>query len=227
MTVGFIIFAISIQMLKGDYREATWEKGEEGGISTLTKAYDQSQAENKFFSTVSLAQSNIRINQGYIITHIMKQVPEKTGYARGYELLQILEAAFMPRFLSPSKLRAGNRDIFIRYTRIPVRGGTSMALSSIGDAYINFAVTGGCIFMLFLGLLYNEILKKLHKHSKDYPLLLLFTPLIFLYPIRPDCELQTILGHLVKSSFLIFVVFQLWKKDFYNKVYYSFQRKAL
>ena len=73
--------------------------------------------------------------------------------------------------------------------------------------------------MFLLGLLYSEVLKSFNKYSKDFPVLLLFAPLVFYFPIRPDCELQTILGHLVKSCFLIFVVFLVWKRQF--KVYYK------
>jgi len=92
--------------------------------------------------------------------------------------------------------------------------GTSMALSSLGDAYINFGIIGGIIFMFFYGLLFSEVLNAFYKNSFEYPILILFTPLVFYYPIRPDCELQTILGHLVKSSFLIFVMIQVWKIKF-------------
>ena len=71
--------------------------------------------------------------------------------------------------------------------------------------------------MFVLGLFYSEVLKAFHRYGKYYPVLLLFTPLVFYYPIRPDCELQTILGHLVKSCFLIYVIFLVWKKYFIMK----------
>ena len=226
IVVGFIIMALSIQLIKSDYREATWERGEETGLETISKTYVKSRNENKFFNLQGLAESNIRINQGYIITHIMKQVPLKIPHARGAEIMQILQSAFLPRFLSPDKLKAGDRYIFVKYTRIPVKQGTSMALSSVGDAYINFGVTGGCIFMLLLGIIYNEVLKRLYKYSKDYPLVLLFTPLIFLYAIRPDCELQTSLGHVVKSCFFIYLLFQLWKKSFKINYFQNWQQST-
>ena len=90
-----------------------------------------------------------------------------------------------------------------------------MGLSSVGDAYINFGIFGGCIFMFLLGLFYSEVLNSFKKHSKYYPTLILFVPLVFYYPIRPDCELQTILGHLIKSCFLIFVMIQIWGNRFH------------
>ena len=210
---SFILLSIIIQQLKGSYREATW-KGQEAGAETFQKVYEAGKENNTLFNFKSLAESNVRINQGFIVTNIMKTVPSRIPYSNGAELWQILESAILPRFLAPSKLNAGDRTLFTKYSGINIRQGTSMALSSVGDAYINFGIIGGCIFMFFLGLLYNLVLKGFLKYSKNFPILLLFTPLVFYYPIRPDCELQTILGHLVKSCFLIFVIFLVWKKEF-------------
>ena len=86
-----------------------------------------------------------------------------------------------------------------------------MGLSTMGDAYVNFGTFGGAIFMFFFGLLFSEVLNAFYKRSVEYPVLLLFIPMVFYYPIRPDCELQTILGHLFKSCFLIFVMLHVWK----------------
>ncbi len=210
----FIVLAIVIQVLKGDYREATWKQGEEAGISTIAKTYEQREASNTLFDYRTLAKSNIRINQGYIITNIMSNIPAKIPFAEGDELKEILEAALLPRFLAPDKLTAGNRDFFMKYSGMKISKGTSMGLSSVGDGYINFGVIGGCIFMFLLGIIYSEVLKIFEKYSRDFPIVLVFVPLVFYYPIRPDCEFQTILGHLVKSCFLIFVVFLVWKKYF-------------
>lgn len=212
--VLFLLLILTIQQLKGDYREATWKGGEEANLATISKVYNESESKNTFFSTQSLATSNLRFNQGYIITYIMKNIPGRMPYAEGKELMQILEASFLPRFLAPNKLKAGDREFFMKYSGMRIAKGTSMGLSSVGDAYINFGVFGGCIFMFFLGIMYNQVLKGLRRISSFFPVLLLFTPLVFYYPIRPDCELQTILGHLVKSCFLLYVVFSIWKKYF-------------
>jgi hypothetical protein len=99
----------------------------------------------------------------------------------------------------------------MKYTGLYLMPGTSMGMSTMGDAYINFGTFGGAIFMFFFGLLFSEILNAFHKRSVEYPVLLLFIPMVFYYPIRPDCELQTILGHLFKSCFLIFVMLEVWK----------------
>ncbi|MEO8769703.1 MAG: hypothetical protein ABI402_06455 [Ferruginibacter sp.] len=212
--IAFMSLALFIQLMKSDYREATWTNGEEGGLNTLTKTYEKGQEKNDFFSIDKLAGSNIRINQGFIVTNIMRNIPAQVPYAEGSELKQILEAAILPRILAPNKLNAGDRIFFMKWAGMPIAEGTSMGLSSVGDAYINFGAIGGSIFMFVYGFLFSEVLKAFYRYSKTYPVLILFTALVFYYPIRPDCELQTILGHLVKCCFLIFVMIQVWSQKF-------------
>lgn len=103
--------------------------------------------------------------------------------------------------------------IFMKYSGMALQEGTSMGLSAMGDFYINFGVFGGSICMFFFGLLFSTVLNGFENFSKIYPFILLFTPLVFYYPIRPDCELQTSLGHLVKASFLIYMMLLFWRKD--------------
>jgi hypothetical protein len=215
VTVGFILLAVVIQLLKGDYRETVQTQG--GGISSFEQVYYERSEDNSLFNFRRLAGSNTRINQGFIITNIMHTVPDRVPYENGKELMEIVKAAVLPRILAPNKLNAGDRTIFTKYSGIPLREGTSMGLSSMGDGYINFGIVGGSIFMLFWGLLFSEVLNGFYKFSKYYPVLLLFTPLVFYYPIRPDCELQTSLGHLVKSCFVVYMLVLFWKKDL-NKI---------
>ena len=219
-TFGFIILALMIQLIKGDYREATWKEGEEGGIETLQKTMNASQEKNSFINEEKLGGSNVRINQGFIITNIMANIPARMPFAKGEELAQILEAAIMPRILAPNKLNAGDREFFMKWSGMRIAAGTSMGLSSVGDAYINFGMVGGSIFMLLYGMFFSEVLKAFNHFGKSFPVLILFTSLVFYYPIRPDCELQTILGHLIKSCFLIFVMIHIWKYKF--KVNYAY-----
>lgn len=212
-SIGFIILALSIQLLKGNFREAIGS-GEAGSVETLANVYEKENSKNGFFNFESIAAANTRINQGWIITNIMITVPDKVPYSMGEELYQLLEAAILPRILAPDKLRAGDAALLYKYSGIRVGVGTSMALGSIGDAYVNFGPWGGCIFMLVMGLVYSFILSKFKDYGKDYPVLILFTALSFYYPIRPDCELQTIWGHLIKSLFVIFIMIKFFENQF-------------
>lgn len=211
---GFILLATAIQMVKGDYRKATWSGSEEAGLETLQKTIEENSEKKGFFDIDKLGASNVRINQGFIITNIMNHIPSKIPHENGAELMVILEAAILPRILAPNKLNAGDREIFMKYSGMRIARGTSMGLSSVGDAYINFGVIGGSFFMLFYGMFFSEVLKAFYQFGKTFPALILLTSLVFYYPIRPDCELQTILGHVIKSCFLIFVMMQIWKHVF-------------
>ena len=212
--LSFISLFFIIQVLKGDYRKVTSFENQQAGVETMAKLYQKENEDKGVFSFENLATSNVRINQGFIITNIMSNVPAKVPFSEGEELYKILEAAILPRIIAPDKLSAGDRTIFVKYSGIIIQSGTSMGLSSLGDAYINFNVVGGCIFMFVLGLFYSEVLNAFNKYGKDIPLLLLFVAMVFYYPIRPDCEMQTILGHLFKSCFLIYLIVQIWKPTF-------------
>lgn len=213
-TLCFIILVSIIQVMKGSYRESLGGNDEQAGIEAFAELAQEQNEEKGLLSFDRLASSNVRINQGFIITNILETVPQKVPYQNGKQMLQLFEAGILPRILAPNKLRAGDRDIFMKYSGIPIREGTSMALSSIGDAYINFGTWGGCVFMFLLGAMYNYILCFLGKKANRFPVLILFTTLVFYYPIRPDCELQTILGHIFKSCFLIYIMIEIWKYIF-------------
>lgn len=216
--ITFILIAVIIQQVKGDYRTVAYTgEGGGAGLQSFQRIVEEKESKGSLFSPASLAKSNIRINQGYIITNIMITVPDKVPFQDGKELMQILEAAFLPRIIAPDKLNAGDRTIFTKYSGLALRQGTSMGLSSLGDSYINFGIFGGCIMMFFWGLAFSVVLNGFFNFSRYYPVLLLFTPLVFYYPIRPDCELQTSLGHLVKSCVLIYLLILFWKKDI-NKI---------
>jgi hypothetical protein len=210
-----VLLATTIQLLKSDYRTDIQEGGEEAGLETFNKALEKKTNEsNELFSAANLAPNITRINQGFILSYVMSNVPTRIPFEDGSEFKEILQSAILPRFLAPNKLNAGDKKIFMKYSGISIKENTSMALGSLADGYINYGLLGGSLFMLGLGLLYNFTLKKFYKYSKNFPILLLFLPLLFYYPIRPDCELQTILGHLLKACFLIFIVMNIWKNIF-------------
>ena len=102
----------------------------------------------------------------------------------------------------------------MKWSGMIIGRGASMGLSSVGDAYVNFGIWGGIVFMFLYGLLFNKVLHFFQTKSLTFPVLMVFTPLVFYYPIRADGELHTLLGHLVKSCFLIFVIIQFWKSYF-------------
>jgi hypothetical protein len=212
--VGFMLLVITIQQLKGAYRTASQFQGKQGSLDLFGQVYETQESNGGIFDKESLARNNVRINQGFIVTYIMKNIPDKVPYANGAELYQILEAAFLPRIIAPNKLKAGDNSLVTKYSGIRLNPDTSMSLSAMGDSYINFGTYGGCIMMFFLGALFNFVLIKFGKIGKKYPVAILFTPLVFYFPIRPDTALQTGLNHLVKASFLLYMILIVYRHQF-------------
>jgi hypothetical protein len=214
---GFLVLILVIQQLKGVYREATQFQGKEGNLDVFEEVYEERKGEEGFFDKENLAKSNVRINQGFIVTYILNHVPAREPFSNGEELYKILEAAFLPRIIAPDKLRAGDNSLVTKYSGIPLRKHTSMSLSAMGDGYLNFGIFGGCIFMFLLGGLFNFILTRFDKISRQYAIAILFTPMVFYFPIRPDTALQTSLGHLIKACFLLYMILILYKQHFRNR----------
>lgn len=209
---GFLIAAIFIQFIKQDYRQTLYE-GTEAGVDVVTDVYTNATLEKgSMFSKANLYENAVRINQGYIVSNVMNNVPANIPFSEGESMKQIFMSSIFPRFIYPDKLNAGDREFFMHYTGMKIAEGTSMGISSVGDAYANFGKNGSWIFMLFYGLLFNLGLRLLHKRSAVTPLILVFSPVIFIYPIRPDCEMQTILGHFFKATILVLIMFQLYKR---------------
>ncbi|MBK7346579.1 MAG: hypothetical protein IPI98_06645 [Chitinophagaceae bacterium] len=216
--IGLIAGVAVIQQLKASYRTATIAQGKAGDVEAFDDAFDEMQTSGGFFEKANLAKHNVRINQGFILTNVLRHVPYRTAFAHGQELYQILEAAFLPRILAPNKLDAGDKTLVFKYAGISLRKHTSMSLGSMADAYINYGRTGGCIFMFALGLFFNLTLIWFYNMGKKFPIIILFVPMAFYFPIRPDTALQTGLGHLVKCTFLIWVVFTYWAHIFETRL---------
>jgi hypothetical protein len=215
LILGLLLAAIVIQTIKFDLREKLWVQGEELSIDLVEESYNSNVAKSGgLFSKENLAPQITRINQGWIIASIMDNVPKNVNFAGGELIGKYLESAILPRFIAPNKLDSGDKDIFNKYSGHFIDSGTSMGISSIGDAYIGFGIEGGWLFMLIYGLLFNLVINYFVKLSNFYPTAFVFSLLLLFYTVRPDCELQTTFGHLFKSSVLLFVLFRFFGRYF-------------
>ena len=89
-----------------------------------------------------------------------------------------------------------------------------MTIGVFGDAYVNFGFLGGVFFMFTFGLFLNLILAWIYKLSEKYPTLIFWIPFIFLYAMRAGNEFVVILNFIAKSSFIVFLVFKIYQKQF-------------
>jgi hypothetical protein len=210
-TIGIIVI-VFIQSIKATYRDNLQQNGE-ATLDAVVSSTEQVQvAEGGVFSLNSVAPQISRFNQGWIIASILDNVPNNVPYAEGETVRLYVEAAFLPRAWAPNKLRAGDKDIFNKYSGRRILEGTSMALSSVGDAYINYGVFGGWVFMFIFGWSISTLMNMMSKRSQLYPFLPLFALVIFAYAIRIECEMQTIMGHIVKSSVILWIIFTLYQR---------------
>lgn len=208
-----------IQTVKSDYREIIWSGNFDGNHASLfvNLIFDRLEGkQNEMASSDEdeLTETNARFNQGWIISAIIENVPEREPFADGETIKEAFYASILPRFLNPSKKEAGGRENFMRFTGLMLAPGTSMGTSVLGEAYANYGAVGSVIFMFFWGMLLALFLKKVFSISQQHPTLILFLPLIFLQVIKAETELVVVLNHLVKASIFVFGVYWISRKIF-------------
>ncbi|WP_179022250.1 hypothetical protein [Winogradskyella forsetii] len=156
--------------------------------------------------------SNVRLNQGWIISAVLDHIPNNQEHLNGTTIKDAIFSAILPRLLNPNKTKAGGRENFRRFTGLDISSGTSMGISIIGEAYGNFAAFGGILFMGFWGLFLGKVWLFLYAKIKQNIIFIAFIPLIFLQVIKAETELVVVLNHLVKSMIVVFLFIWFAKK---------------
>jgi hypothetical protein len=157
--------------------------------------------DEQFLGEDAVGSTVIRINQGWIISRLMQQVPSNIPYAEGQTVIDAFYASIVPRFLDPAKTVASGRENFQKFTGYELTR-TSMGISVLGEGYVNFGTTGAWLFLLCYGAFLGLGLGILYSMCRKWPTLILWFPLIFLYPVKAEAELVKVLNHFVKSGIL-------------------------
>lgn len=217
------IFAVFIlQVSKNDYRQKTWFGTEDAGIGTF-KEVALGSIEKGLFTERNFAGSFTRVNQAWIFASTVKNMDRRLDFQGLHIVGLYLESAILPRFIAPNKLSSGNKEIFNKFSGHTINKGTSMGLGVFGDGYIAYGTIGVYIFAFVLGLLFCIVFKIVETWVVISPFFVFFIFPILNYAVRPDCETQTIIGHLVKSVFVFAVMVSIYRKYFSVKIY--LQRK--
>jgi hypothetical protein len=196
---GLAIFAI--QVIKQDYRERI-AKGE--APSLVLMAFDYISPSGKAWDQDVLSLALVRLNQGWIISAVMSNVPRFEPYAGGSTVFDATVATVVPRFLLPNKAKAGGKENFRRFTGLPIGEGTSMSICVLGEAYANFGDTGGIAFMVLFGAIYAIYYKKVLDFALKHPDFLFWIPLIFYQAIKAETDLVVITNQIIKGSIIAF-----------------------
>ncbi len=211
--LSFTLFAMFIQLIKDDLRSRIWgDRGEIVSIELIKNASSEAnESKGGFFALESIGPSLNRINQGWVLASTIENVPSNIEHSKGLLIQDYITAAILPRFLLPDKMNGGDTKYFNLYSGHFVGKETVMVLGLLTESYIEFEGIGAFVYIFLYGLVYGWFLNIFSKKSADFPILVLFTILVFIYPMRPDCDTQTALGHLLKTSFLLYLFFNLYK----------------
>jgi hypothetical protein len=223
---GFALIFM-IQMVKSDYRLAIGDAVVEGNNSNVAIFADvlkkKLTGEQSIFSDQNIGEKVVRINQGWIIDRIMQYIPANRPFADGETIKESVVASIFPRFMMPNKAMSGGRENMEKYAGIQLNETTSMDISQLGEAYANFGVGGGILFMFVLGLFFNWVMHFIEKKTVRHPDLLFWVPLMFLQVIKAETSMVTILNHLTKTALVTWFFFSPWGDYFINRV---FQKKV-
>lgn len=197
-----LICLIFVLLWKYDYRERmARQQGQELILSDTIKDW----AKNPLHSA-RWQRALDRLNQGNHLAQVYRWVPQKEPYAKGETIVLAIKASLIPRFLWPNKPQAGGTHIWYRFTGNLLSPNVSMNIGVSGEAYANFGPWLAPLFVfLWVRFLYSMYYQFRKLALQYYPLLWLWTPLLF-YPLMAQEEdLVTMLNHAVKGSVFILV----------------------
>jgi len=199
-----ILVVMTIQAVKTEYREYAWGGYQGNRFGLFLRIAGKEWGSGDIFLPSKDENMNIRLNQGWIISAIMYNVPANVPFAQGETIKDALTASFLPRFIYPDKPIAGGRANFRKFTSLSINDNTSMGISIAGEGYANFGKLGGYIFMFFWGLFIGWFWRQLENLSRLFPTLLVWSPILFLQVVKAETELTVVLNHLIKSSIVVF-----------------------
>lgn len=203
-----ILSLTTLQTIKAAYRTQIWNGYSGNKLELFTSLFiDAVFLSGNNANELDGDLNNVRLNQGWIISAIMDEIPTKQDYLNGETILDAITATIVPRVFVEDKKEAGGRENFRKFTGLLIEENTSMGISIIGEAYGNFKRFGGVLFMGIWGLIIAKIWIFLLGRCFKNPMLLAFIPLIFLQVIKAETELVVVLNHLVKSAIVVFGFF--------------------
>jgi hypothetical protein len=204
MLVLGLLFVFVLQAAKDEYRAKLREQGQGRNLEKFLTSVDERLLEDETLGSTNVERLVIRINQGWIISRIMTGTPRYLPFAEGETVIVAIKAALLPRILFPDKPKAGGKANFEKYAGYRLQSGTSMGISLLGEAYINFGVRGAWVFMFVFGLISSFVIKQFFLLAAKYPTIWLWFPLILLHFVKAETELLVQLNFLVKSIILVY-----------------------
>lgn len=210
LSAALILF--TIQAVKQDYRTKVWN----GQDASLVQQAAEFWTNDKPVTRDEIMANVItRLNQGWIISAVLRHVPDEEPYVNGETIQDAVSAAFLPRILAGNKAKSGGQTNFRRFTGLDLADSTSMAISPLGEAYANFGRVGGIALMLGFGLAFASFYTFCLRHSVIHPTFLFWIPMIFYQAIKAETEFVTVLNQVTKGSIVAFGLYWLIDTKFF------------
>jgi len=202
-----LMFIFVIQSVKDEFRAKRASVGPNAQVEVgkFVESIEERFANDEKLRSDNIEKMVVRMNQGWIISRIMQQVPARIPYANGETIVTAVKASLLPRILYPDKPEAGGRANYMKYTGYYLEVGTSMGISLMGEAYINYGVKGAWAFMFVFGVISSFVIRQIFQLAAKYPTIWLWFPLIFLHFVKAETELLVQLNFLVKSILMVYL----------------------
>jgi hypothetical protein len=211
-----IFLILVLQAVKPAFRQQTWAgKNQDNKISIFANIFREKMTDpsSLFLNDKGLFAFYVRFNQGQLISNVLRSVPSRFPYAGGETIVTSLAASLVPRVLWPDKPEAGGAYNFKRFLGVNLKG-YSANISPFGEAWGNFGLTGGIIFMFFFGLLFNFLFQWLLKIAVYQPSVILWFPYLFFYSVNMENDVMTMLNSFTKAAILMYFLYKIFPTVF-------------
>ncbi|MDF1672057.1 MAG: hypothetical protein P1U41_01015 [Vicingaceae bacterium] len=211
-----VFFMYMLQVIKKDFREEIFSGKNVNSIEvfyTLIEREfivknDDIESHNNLEEEQKNADANNRLNQGWIISRVLENVPSKKPFLGGSTIWEAIEASLLPRFLAPNKKGTEQGLInFKEITGLLLSKNASMGLSLIAEFYANYGIVGGWVAMFIYGLFIALIIKYIiNKLGKGSYLIVLWLIVFFFQVVKAETDFIKIFNHIIKSILFFMIV---------------------
>lgn len=220
-----ILILTSLQSVKSTYRMASSNSSFTDKITIFSELLYTSITGNIIEET----DINSRFNQGWIISRIYSNIPNNVNFQNGRTIKEGILATLIPRFVNPNKKDSGISSIkdFTLFTGYTLNSRTSMGLSIWGEAYGNFGVLGGAVFMFIWGFIISKLLNWIIILFKQNGYWFFFIPIICFDIVKAEINFLSVLNWTVKSMIFCWIIILILNKHYPNQNdKYILQEKA-
>jgi len=216
---GAVSALFVLQLVKGSFRKSTWKDNYAGSRTELFQNLIVERASNfnQIFSEETFFPIYVRLNQGWTTALVIRRIPAVQPYDGGASIVSTMAASIIPRVLWPDKPESGGVYNMQHFAGFRIKG-WSVNIGPVGEAYGNFGINGGILYMFFFGLCIGWAYTAIFRLSRKTPLLILWIPLLF-FEVTYCMENDTLqaMNSFIKAAVFIWLLRKLFPSLFINR----------